>query len=450
MAPLTGRALVAAMCLGQVGNLLPHVVVPAVMAQHLMPLWGLTAAQAGLMASGYTFGYMLAVPLLTTLTDRIDARHILAAGSTLSGLATVMFGLIANGLWSATLIWAIAGIGFAGAYMPGLKALADRLPAGDVSRSVTLYTSSFSIGVGLSFLVAQLVADNSGWRAAFYVTGAGPLMMLAVCLGLAPHKPPAAPGHLLDLRPVLRNRPALGYILGYGAHSFELYGMRTWLVAFWAFVVAQSEGAAPIGPITVSVIVTLLSLPASVLGNEAALRYGRHRAITAVMIASAAVALAIGFSVGAPPLLLLPIVLIYGLTVSADYVRDDCERGANATWRDVGVTFDGWIWSCRARRLGRRRCTRRRRRASQGIRLARTVRAAGGRNSSRSGRFMVVAAWQVMRPTMSIYGARRTQSGPHPPAKTVSPASGLSTARCTVHRETGVIRVWAASISFWP
>jgi hypothetical protein len=36
MAPLTGRALVAAMCLGQVGNLLPHVVVPAVMAQHLL------------------------------------------------------------------------------------------------------------------------------------------------------------------------------------------------------------------------------------------------------------------------------------------------------------------------------------------------------------------------------------------------------------------------------
>jgi hypothetical protein len=33
MAALTGRALVAAMCLGQVGNLLPHVAVPAIMAQ---------------------------------------------------------------------------------------------------------------------------------------------------------------------------------------------------------------------------------------------------------------------------------------------------------------------------------------------------------------------------------------------------------------------------------
>jgi predicted MFS family arabinose efflux permease len=318
MPPLTGRALVAAMCLGQVGNLLPHVVVPAVMAQHLMPLWGLSAARAGLMASAYTFGYMVAVPLLTTLTDRIDARHMLAAGSALSGLATVLFGLIADDLWSATLIWSIAGIGFAGAYMPGLKALADRLSAADASRSITLYTGSFSVGVGLSFLVAQVVADNAGWRMAFFVTGMGPVLMLAVCFLLAPRKPPPAHGHLLDFRPVLRNRAALGYILGYGAHSFELYGMRTWIVAFWAFVVAQSESAVPFGPVTVSVIVTLLSLPASVVGNEAALRYGRHRAIAAVMIASGAIALAIGLSLGAPTPLLLALVLIYGLTVSAD------------------------------------------------------------------------------------------------------------------------------------
>jgi hypothetical protein len=202
--------------------------------------------------------------------------------------------------------------------MPGLKALADRLPAGDISRSVTLYTGSFSIGVGLSFLVAQLVADGYGWPAAFFVTGGGPLIMIFVCLWLAPRKPPPTPGHLLDFRPVLRNRAALGYIFGYGAHCFELYGMRTWIVAFWTFVVARSDGTAPLGAVTVSVIITLLSLPASVMGNEAALRYGRHRAITAVMIASGAIALAIGFNVEASPLLLLLLVFVYGLTVPAD------------------------------------------------------------------------------------------------------------------------------------
>src|ERR1041384_3610004 len=239
MKHLQGRALVLAMCIGQLGNLLPHVVVPAIMAQHLIPLWGLSATQAGLMASAYAVGYMLSVPVLTALTDRFDARGILFAGSLVSGLGTVAFGLFADGLTSAIVLWGIAGAGFGSAYMPGLKALTDRLPPGDASRSVTLYTSSFSVGVGLSFLVSQLVADRFGWRAAFFVTRLGPLPMIGACPMLAPLKPQPSPGHPLDFRPVFRNRTALGYILGYGAHCFELYGMRTWLGTFWAFVAAR-------------------------------------------------------------------------------------------------------------------------------------------------------------------------------------------------------------------
>ena len=318
MKHLQGRALVTAMCIGQVGNLLPHVVVPAIMAQHLIPLWKLSATQAGLMASAYAVGYMLSVPVLTALTDRLDARGILFAGSLVSGLATIAFGLLADGLASAIILWGIAGAGFGGAYMPGLKALTDRLPPGDASRSVTLYTSSFSVGVGLSFLVSQLVADHIGWRAAFWVTGLGPLLMIAACLMLAPFQPQHAGGNPLDFRPVLRNRTALGYILGYGAHCFELYGMRTWLVSFWTFIAARNAGDVLLGPIALSVIVTVLSLPASVLGNEAALRFGRHRAVSVIMVVSAMVALAIGFSTTLSPLILLLLVLVYGFTVPAD------------------------------------------------------------------------------------------------------------------------------------
>jgi predicted MFS family arabinose efflux permease len=315
---LTGRALVAAMCLGQVGNLLPHVAVPAVMPQHLMPAWNLSGSEAGLMASAFSFGYMLAVPLLTTLTDRVDARGILLVGSAVSALATLAFGTLAEGLWSATAIWCLAGVGFAGAYMPGLKALTDRLPTGDVSRSVTLYTSSFSFGVGISFLVSQVVADVWGWRAAFLVTGLGPAAMVAACLAMAPVRPVPSQRRLLDFGPVLRNRPAMGYVLGYGAHCFELYGIRTWVVAFWTFVVAENGGAAVLGPVAVSVIWAVLAMPASILGNEAALRFGRHRALSALMLASAVVALAIGLGVKASPIWLLALLMLYGLTVPAD------------------------------------------------------------------------------------------------------------------------------------
>ena len=161
------------MCVGQLGSLLPHVVVPSILAAFLIPEWHLSGAQAGLLAGSGAAGYMLTVPVLATLTDRIDARKILIAGSALSALGTLLFGLFASGLWSGAFFNAIAGVGFAGAYMPGLKALTDRLAPGDSSRAVTLYTSSFSFGVGLSFLVSQLVAESWGWRSAFFVTALG-------------------------------------------------------------------------------------------------------------------------------------------------------------------------------------------------------------------------------------------------------------------------------------
>ncbi len=315
---LSGRALVAAMCAGQVGNLLPHVVVPAVMARHLIPQWDLSATQAGLMASSFALGYMLAVPFLTALTDRMDARSILLTGSAVSGLATFSFGLFADGLWSAIAIWAISGIGFAGAYMPGLKALVDRLPPGDSSRSVTLYTATFSVGVGLSFLIAQVAADGLGWRSAFYLTALGPLAMIAACLGMAPVKPNPSSRRLLDFMPVFRNRPAMGFILGYGAHCFELYALRTWIVAFWSYVAAHNGGSALLEPMTVSVIAAILAMPSSIIGNETAIRFGRHRAIVLFMCIAGIVAALIGTATGATPVLLLTLLLIYSIAIPAD------------------------------------------------------------------------------------------------------------------------------------
>ncbi|MGQ0684977.1 MFS transporter [Bradyrhizobium sp.] len=304
------------MCLGQLGSLLPHVVVPAILAGFLIPEWHLSGAQAGLLSGSGAAGYMLAVPLLATLTDRIDARRILIAGSALSAFGTALFGLFAAGPWSGALCNAIAGIGFAGAYMPGLKALTDRLAPGDSSRAVTLYTSSFSLGVGLSFLVGQLVAEHLGWRAAFFITAIGPLVMLTASVLLQPVEPKPSAGRLLNFAPVVRNTSAMGFVLGYGAHCFELYGIRTWIVAFWTFVVAKHQTV--LTPLIVSFVFSILAMPASILGNELALKLGRHRAITAVMFASGAVALSIGLLSDQSPWVLIPLLLLYALTVPAD------------------------------------------------------------------------------------------------------------------------------------
>ena len=318
MKTLQAKALVWAMCIGQIGNLLPHVVVPAVMVQYLIPLWGMTNTQAGLLASAYAAGYMLAVPFLSSLTDRYDARRILLLGSLCSGLSTLAFALFATSWLTGLFIWGLAGASFAGAYMPGLRALTDRLETADASRSITLYTASYSMGVGFSFLVSQLVADAYGWRWSFGITGLGPLIMAFVAWRMKPVLPITKEGHLLDVRPVLRNRPAMAYILSYGAHCFELYGFRTWLVAFWTFVISRHQGDSLPDAMTVSFLASLLAMPASILGNELSLRFGRASAISWIQVISALTALSIGVLAGGSAWVILVLIFIYAVTVPAD------------------------------------------------------------------------------------------------------------------------------------
>lgn len=318
MKTLHAKSLVWAMCIGQVGNLLPHVVVPAVMVQYLMPLWGMTNTQAGLLAAAYAAGYMVAVPFLSALTDRFDARRILLIGSLCSGLSTLAFALFASSWLTGVFIWGLAGASFAGAYMPGLRALTDRIEAVNASRSITLYTASYSLGVGFSFLVSQLVADAFGWRWSFGVTGLGPLIMAFVAWRMNPVLPIPTGGHLLDVRPVLRNRPAMAYILSYGTHCFELYGFRTWLVAFWTFVLSRHQGGSLPDAMTVSFVASILAMPASIIGNELSLRYGRARAITWIQVISALTALSVGLLSGGSAWVLLVLILFYAITVPAD------------------------------------------------------------------------------------------------------------------------------------
>ena len=63
--------------------------------------WSLSNSEAGAIGGIYYAGYMLAVPVLTSLTDRMDSRRVYLAAcllSTLGALATTMFGLLCGGL----------------------------------------------------------------------------------------------------------------------------------------------------------------------------------------------------------------------------------------------------------------------------------------------------------------------------------------------------------------
>lgn len=310
------------MCVGQFFELLTHSVFAA-----LIPLfiaeWGLTNAEAGWIGGMGAFGYMLAVPFLGSATDRIDARLVYLGSAVLSVVAGLGFAFTAAGFWSALAWRMLAGVGHAGMYMPGLRAITDRVDAAEKSRVVVAYTASYSVGVAGSFVVAGWVAAGWGWQAAFIVSGLGPgVAGLVAAVVLRPKWP--APSHaagnvLVQFGQVVRNRAALGYILGYGCHSFELMAYRSWSVAFMAFAAAGAgEGSFTLAPTLVAFLATLFGLPASILGNELALRLGRRRLIGGVMALSAMVALSVGAAAAGPYWLIVGLMIVHAIMMAAD------------------------------------------------------------------------------------------------------------------------------------
>jgi MFS family permease len=69
---------------------------------------------------------------------------------------------------------------------------------------------------------------------------------------------------------------------------------------------------------TVSVIAAVLAMPASVIGNEAAIRFGRHRAIVAFMCMAGLVAAMLAVAGNASPAILLALLFAYSLAIPAD------------------------------------------------------------------------------------------------------------------------------------
>jgi MFS family permease len=158
--------------------------------------------------------------------------------------------VFAEGLVSASLMQLAAGAGIAGTYMPGLRALTDNVSgAGAQSRAVSFYTAVFGLGTSLSILLSGWIAGTLGFRWAFGLGAIGPLAAgLMIALGLPSRKPTPLHGtRVLDFRPVLKNREVRPYVFGYAVHCWELFGSRSWLVAFIVFAqqVQVSGGAAP-------------------------------------------------------------------------------------------------------------------------------------------------------------------------------------------------------------
>src|SRR5436190_442435 len=113
--------------------------------------------------------------------------------------------------------------------------------------------------------------------------------------------------------------PAAAYTLGYAAHCLELFGSRAWMVAFLAFSSSIHANATfPLQLATIAAVVNLVAVPASILGNEIALRIGRRRWILVAMAGSGSSGILLGLAAPWHWVIVLGLLVLYSMLVMAE------------------------------------------------------------------------------------------------------------------------------------
>ena len=264
---------------------------PALLPQ-LAPQWSLSNSAAGWITAAFYGAYMLAVPVLVTLTDRVDPKRIYLLGVGLTVVGHLLFGLFIDGFWSALACRALTGIGWAGTYMTGLKLLADRVDAKMMSRATAGHAASIGLSGALSFATGDWLARLAGWQSAFLAAALSALIAWIIISVVVPRQQTAAAKptdglSLYDFRPVLQNRSAMAYAMAYSIHTLEMSALRGWGVAFLAYVAASTGTNDPtLSPAVLVTTLGLIGTAASILGNEAAIKFGRRRLVQTAMLGS--------------------------------------------------------------------------------------------------------------------------------------------------------------------
>ncbi len=302
------------------GSLLPSASVSAGLGQ-IQAEWGLSNAESALLYSAYQGGYILAVVLVLPQTDRLDARKVVAAGALTTLAAGLLFPLLSRELFSAVLLRGIAGLGLGALYMPGMRVIARLYSGARLGRAVGMYTAGYYVGNGASLGLTGVFLAVLPWRSAFVgvvlIGSAIAALMLWPVLRGAGWEP------VVIARPSLRSTldlPVLLITLGYCAHSWQLFAVWGWLAPFLADALSGRSDLAPVAVAlagTLSAVLLGLGAVGVYAGGLLSDRLGRTLTAATILGAGALLSLSFGWLRTAPLPLLLPVGLVYGLSVSA-------------------------------------------------------------------------------------------------------------------------------------
>ena len=144
----------------------------------LMEDWGLSAVQAGMLASTALAGMMFGAMIFGSLADKIGRKKVIMICIVLFSGLTCAGGFASNPTEFAILRF-LAGLGIGGV-MPNLVALtSEYAPQKMRSTLVTTMFSGYAVGGVMAALLGAWFTPSFGWQIMFFIAGI-PLLLLPV------------------------------------------------------------------------------------------------------------------------------------------------------------------------------------------------------------------------------------------------------------------------------
>lgn len=292
-------------------------------APTLAEVWQLSPASTAWLTISVQLGFVAGavVSAILTLADRLSARRLVAGSATIAAVATLGVAA-APGIGLGIGCRLLTGAALAGVYPPGMKIVAGWFKE---SRgwAIGILVGALTLGSASPHLVRWAVSP-AAWRvvlgiAAISALAGGILVLLVPNDG--PYAAPSPPFSLSAAPRILKDKAMALANLGYLGHMWELYAMWTWIAAF----IAASEHARRGQQSDVTGLAALATFAVvgsgaigCWLGGKYADRLGRTLITSIAMLVSGLCALTVGFVYGAPLIALLPLLLVWGVSIVAD------------------------------------------------------------------------------------------------------------------------------------
>jgi len=182
----------------------------------------------------------LGVPI-ALIADRWNRRNLIAVALAVWSGMTALSGAAAS-VTQLALARVGVGIGEAGCSPPAHSIISDYYPPEKRSAAMGIYTGGISIGIMIAYLAGGWVAQNIGWREAFFIVGA-PGLLLALIVRFTVHEPERGmsegridtaerPGMLLVAKYLFRSRSFLHMAIGSGLAAFAGYAVISFFPSF--------------------------------------------------------------------------------------------------------------------------------------------------------------------------------------------------------------------------